>query len=53
VEDRPNFYELRDNLKSYPAAEMQAYPVSSLVNSWENEGPDLIAAITPTEQLSF
>jgi putative SOS response-associated peptidase YedK len=49
----PDAQQVLALVKSYPAAEMQAYPVSSLVNSWENEGPDLIAAITPTEQLSF
>jgi hypothetical protein len=32
---------------------MEAYPVSPLVNSWENEGPELIAAVSPTVQLSF
>ena len=40
-------------LAPYPADQMTAYPVSALVNSWENEGPELIAAVTPTEQLSF
>jgi putative SOS response-associated peptidase YedK len=40
-------------VKPYPAECMEAYPVSPLVNSWENEGPELIAAVTPTVQLSF
>lgn len=40
-------------IRPYSADLMQAYPVSSLVNSWENEGPELIAAVTPTVQLSF
>jgi putative SOS response-associated peptidase YedK len=41
-------------VKPYPTECMQAYPVSSLVNSWENEGPELmIAVVTPTVQLSF
>jgi putative SOS response-associated peptidase YedK len=40
-------------VKPYPAEAMRAYPVSSLVNSWENEGPELIAPVTPTIQLSF
>jgi len=40
-------------VKPYPAEAMHAYPVSALVNSWENEGPALIAPITPTVQLSF
>jgi putative SOS response-associated peptidase YedK len=40
-------------VKPYPTERMEAYPVSSLVNSWENEGPELIAVVTPTVQLSF
>ena len=40
-------------VKPYPTGCMHAYPVSSLVNSWENEGPELIAVVTPTVQLSF
>jgi putative SOS response-associated peptidase YedK len=38
-------------VKPYPSECMQAYPVSSLVNSWENEGPELIAAVAPTVQV--
>jgi putative SOS response-associated peptidase YedK len=40
-------------LSPYPAELMHAYPVSSLVNSWENESSQLIAPTTPTVQLSF
>ena len=29
-------------VRPYPAEEMEAYPVSSAVNSWKNEGPRLI-----------
>jgi putative SOS response-associated peptidase YedK len=37
------------------ASEMEAYPVGRLVNSWENEGPELIAPATPeaTQQLGL
>jgi putative SOS response-associated peptidase YedK len=35
--------ELMGLLEPYPAELMEAYPVAPLVNSWENEGPDLIA----------
>jgi putative SOS response-associated peptidase YedK len=40
-------------VRPYPTECMQAYPVASLVNSWENEGPELIAEVTPDVQLSF
>jgi putative SOS response-associated peptidase YedK len=45
--------QVMDLVKPYPAEQMHAYPVSSLVNSWENEGSELIAPTTPTIQLSF
>jgi putative SOS response-associated peptidase YedK len=37
------------------ASEMEAYPVGRLVNSWENEGSELIAPATPeaTQQLGL
>jgi putative SOS response-associated peptidase YedK len=31
------------------AAAMEAYPVGRLVNSWENEGPELIAPVAEPE----
>jgi putative SOS response-associated peptidase YedK len=31
------------------ASEMEAYPVGRQVNSWENEGPELIAPVAPPE----
>jgi putative SOS response-associated peptidase YedK len=31
------------------AGEMEAYPVGRLVNSWENEGPELIAPVAQPE----
>ncbi len=40
-------------VKAYPAELMHAYPVSSLVNSWENESADLIAPVSRAVQLSF
>jgi putative SOS response-associated peptidase YedK len=40
-------------VKPYPSECMHAYAVSLLVNSWENEGPELIAVVTPTVQLCF
>ena len=34
------------------AGEMEAYPVSPLVNSWENEGPELVAPAEPSKRES-
>ena len=33
-----------DLLQPYPAELMEAYPVSSLVNSWENETPEVLTS---------
>jgi putative SOS response-associated peptidase YedK len=41
-------------LRPYPAGEMEAYPVAPLVNSFQNEGPALIAPVDrPPAQLSL
>lgn len=37
--------ELREMLVPYTASEMEAYQVSTLVNSWGNEFPDVIARV--------
>ena len=36
-------------LGPYPAERMQAYPVAALVNSWENEGPELLQPAAAAE----
>jgi putative SOS response-associated peptidase YedK len=36
-------------LGPFPAEQMQAYPVAALVNSWENEGPELVQASASAE----
>jgi putative SOS response-associated peptidase YedK len=44
------FYEWQP----YPAGEMEAYPVAPLVNSFQNEGAELIAPVqAPPAQLSL
>jgi putative SOS response-associated peptidase YedK len=41
-------------LQPYPTEEMQAYAVAPLVNSFQNEGPDLIVPVTgASPQLSL
>jgi putative SOS response-associated peptidase YedK len=37
-------------LVPYPSELMELYPVSSLVNNWENEGEELIAPVTPSQE---
>ena len=41
----PDPSELRALLVASPADELEAYPVSSLVNSVRNQGPELIAPL--------
>jgi putative SOS response-associated peptidase YedK len=43
--------ELASLLAPYPAEEMRAYPVSPLVNSARNEGPELIEAVEAPKSL--
>ncbi|WP_044748447.1 SOS response-associated peptidase [Bacillus alveayuensis] len=43
-------YLLQDLLKPYPADKMEAYEVSTLVNSPRNEGPDLIKKYSSTKR---
>jgi putative SOS response-associated peptidase YedK len=45
----------RAMLRPYPAELMSAYPVSALVNSFQNEGPGLLEPATPaaSSQLSL
>ncbi len=39
----PSFDDAKSLLAPLDAQQMEAYPVAPLVNSWENEGPQLIA----------
>ena len=41
-------HDVNDLLLPYPAEEMTAYAVSTRVNSVRNDGPDLIAAVSPS-----
>jgi putative SOS response-associated peptidase YedK len=45
--------ELLALLGPYPAELMIAYPVSPLVNSWENEGPELTERVAPLNPSLF
>src|SRR2546421_311836 len=40
-------------LSPYPASEMEAYPVSTNVNSARNDGPDLIRPVEPQKTTLF
>ena len=42
----PAFTEPEKLLQPYPAEEMEAYAVAPLVNSFQNEGPELIAPVS-------
>ena len=45
--------ELNDLLKPYPADEMEAFPVSTMVNSPRNDGPQLIERSDPPKTTLF
>ena len=45
--------ELNDLIAPYPAEAMEVWPVSKLVNSPRNEGPDLIQKIEPEKTTLF
>jgi putative SOS response-associated peptidase YedK len=45
--------ELLGLLGAYPAELMEAYPVSALVNSWENDTPELVSRVTPPNPSLF
>jgi putative SOS response-associated peptidase YedK len=50
----PTFTDAETLLQPYPADEMEAYAVASLVNSFQNEGPELIQPVTESSpQLSL
>jgi putative SOS response-associated peptidase YedK len=44
----PEYPEPHKLLQPYPAEDMEAYPVAPLVNSFQNEGPELLVPVTLT-----
>jgi putative SOS response-associated peptidase YedK len=46
----PSLEDPRQLLQPLDSGLMQAYPVGNMVNSWENEGPDLITRVEPKQQ---
>jgi putative SOS response-associated peptidase YedK len=45
LERQANVAELQSLLTPFPAVQMEAYPVSTLVNSPRNDAPDCIAPL--------